>query len=940
MSVHQLSSSYVATLSENQIQGMLRNDVIVKRGDKYYVHEKNVKIFANRPDAFEVDDAKKPKEYQFGVKGAIVERTTTDQQCKVVRQEIKHYVSLNEIMDVLKLDAAKQQEFIQFLKDKGYQADDEGLLEKSNALLTELDNFQEEHKEYFEEKGVQYIEFTADTDPEAIKELSTAEKDAKPAITTDQQTGRHVVTNRAALDEAMPEVVEGPELKKSTPRSVNLNVVTVTKTERQRELNVPDNLADNKDARKKLEADARELYTQFAANPKNRDAVDLYVAESKYEKQINKREQELLEMKTVDGKKTKRNASDIVNLYLNEYSNPEQAKIFREIADIFAESEDEEDQAWLLDVCNRHFKMFGGDVKKISDLPKDTRYQVALVAEAEANGLEPKDLLRLMAMQDVMGSRTTQEIADDDAYFIKHQAEDYVKNQQAQQEFPNTNINLENMGKHGRKLVDQCPEFFGDAISKEDYDNGMANDKNNYYSAVVTDRNGQKEEKYFKFNNDVWNTFMKVACDPTSATANDKRLLESHNMTLQEGRTGLEMQIPTKDGGRPEEIRKIIGNSNDATGNRELNRWRELVEQTGLSVDSNPTAAKRLWHVVKNAGIGAGMGLLSGGISSLFGATVAFAGQTAAQTVPYLTHTEGKWVDYHGETEGGYQNFDIEIEGRQVTVDFTTPDQNVKVSHNVNVDLSALGQENLTVKWTGYVQVDGQTYPVTATIDPETQTRQLWVNGQEYNGKVWVDGEEVKGEVEAKGQDYDGKTNNTREQLRNATILGGIAGAARGLATMNKVDAKGRNTDDVYDPTYMDPETSTETSKEGIQVNQYSRVEKRSGNMGGGRAEEFKAVKNQGPAAYSIMYQYEDGTAVSPGDFAKAYKERIGGQMTNRNFYAFTDLQVNGRPIVLRSDYKAQYEKVPEGDAGEITGVNYANNAQQRYVAGTIRGRQ
>ena len=817
---------------------------------------------------------------KFNVYGVQVEKTAADTS-EVISEEIKYNITFKALADKMKLPEDMQGEFKEFIAKKGFNVDENGEMSIDSAKAAEfnaaLKEFAGLHKENFVNPNKKFATFTGDSDKATITGLVDNQ-----VITADG--GRYKINDEAELNNVLTDRVGKINYEEARTNDATLEAGVTTTTQRKvNTVEVPEDLKNNKAAREELQATAEDRYRKFAENPENRDAVDLYVAESKYAKEINKREQKLLKMETHDGKKTKRNAADIVQLYLDEYSGEEQAKKFNELATKLMNTENPDEQKKLLEILQRDLKAYGvNENSQFSDLSPVQKRNASLVAIAEASGMNPKDLLRFMAIHDVMSSRTEKEIQKDDEYFVKHQAEDYVKNCQANQEFPKSQIDLENMGKHGRKLVQSCPQLFGDAISEDQYNAGFAEDKNNFYKAEVLNlETGKYETKFFKFNQDNWKTIMKVACDPTSATEADKRLLKNLNMTLQEGRAGLEMRLPTADG-RMEEIRKIIGNSNEATGNRELNRWRHLVEQTGLSVDSNPTAAKRLLHVLKNAGLGAASGMLFGGISSLFGSAITIAGQTAAQTVPYVVQTQGKsvhysgttddrWINYSGETEGRfvgysgitsgeYRDFEIQIDGKTVTVDFTTPGQDIDVTlpvaHDVNVDLSAFGQEDMTIHWegnaSGSVYVDGQTYPVTVTIDPETQIQRLWVDGKPYEGEVWVDGQKYEGQVFAEGQKYEGEVwvdgekiegqakakegerysdngNNTWKQIRNAGITGGILGAIRGLATVGGVHAKGRNVDDVYDFTKLE---STEETKDGnfkFEVPQYTSVEVRKG---------------------------------------------------------------------------------------------------------------
>ena len=380
---------------------------------------------------------------------------------------------------------------------------------------------------------------------------------------------------------------------------------------------------------------------------------------------------------------------------------------------------------------------------------------------------------------------------------------------------------------------------------------------------------------------------MRIACDPESATEEDKMLLKNYNMTLQEGRNGLEMKLPINDG-TMREIREIIGNDNGVTDNRELNAWRDMVESAGYSVDRNTTAGKRLLHVLKNAGIGYGVGFLTGGLGSLLGGALQYAGQTAAQT-----------VGYSGKT------------GSQ-TVSGTTAGQTIHDSTTVNFNFNG---ENFSQTVNKDIYVEGQNW--SATVD-----------GQEYSGKVNVD-----------GQHYGGSMQNHLDTANNAGILGGIGGLVHGAATVRGVNAKGRNTDDIFDLTRLVSDSDTEAKNLSIELPQYTTVETRRGEMEVGTdIAKLPAVRWQGPAAYHKMYKYEDGTPVSASDFAKAYKKEINGEMTNRYFYVFPELEVNGKKIVPIDNYKAEYDKIKEGVRGNVAGVNINPQGKRKVsVQGTMR---
>lgn len=119
---------------------------------------------------------------------------------------------------------------------------------------------------------------------------------------------------------------------------------------------------------------------------------------------------------------------------------------------------------------------------------------------------------------------------------------------------------------------------------------------------------------------------MGICCDPSRATDAEmevlfgdvknakENFLKDLNMTLQEGRSVLDMKLPSPYGETGTlKFENIIGNSNNSIGNKELNSLRDMVESAGYSVDKNTTAGKRLLHVLKNAGLGAVIGFGTGG---------------------------------------------------------------------------------------------------------------------------------------------------------------------------------------------------------------------------------------------------------------------------------------------------------------------------------------
>ena len=135
--------------------------------------------------------------------------------------------------------------------------------------------------------------------------------------------------------------------------------------------------------------------------------------------------------------------------------------------------------------------------------------------------------------------------------------------------------------------------------------------------------------------------------------------------------------------------------------------------------------------------------------------------------------------------------------------------------------------------------------------------------------------------------------------------------------------------------------TNSEDSDEtlSIEIPQFTTVETRSCQMEVGEdVEALPAVRWQGPAAYHVLYRYEDGTPVSAKDFARAYKNKINGEMSRGNFYLYRDLEINGKKLVPVDNYKEVYKTIPEGiHAGHVDEVNVNPQGKKLvHAQGTI----
>lgn len=897
--VQQLDPNYIKKLDSRQLYSLEEQGIIKKQGGKYYVAGNNVSRFE---ESCFVKDGDNVKTFKINRKGTIVERTTPQSSGKPVGEPVSTYsVSSSMIIERMGLtDENLKTAFLSFLSNKeGLTLDKSGNItfDKANAtaLNDALKEFANLHKENFVNPNAdKYIEFTQDSAPEIIDELQQGDAIGE-AVESDGRT-RYSVKNEGALESTLSERVGDISYENSSSRSATVGaVLTTTTTTEEGIVDVPDNLRDSRSARRQLRKDAADSYADMVANADDyqRDAIDLYIAERKYNKKIDKKMEDMLIYKTnIGGKKDKkiqRDDADIIQMYINKYAKEEDRTKLNSLVEQRQNSNNPEDQQAILNALKSSNVV--GIPDKFEDLSPDLKRKGALICMAKANGYEPKAMLRLMAAYEVMmKERTSNKVIADDKWFIKEQSKDFVKNQQAQQDVLDTEVHFSrksrrhaqedgkphtDIGKKGRALVKACPEMLCDEITnpsqfKENEDEGI-------FKAEMKDGT----IKYFKFSPEKWKTFMGICCDPSNATddamkvlfgnneAAKKNFLDDMNMTLQEGRSILTMNLPSPYGETGTlKFENIVGNTNNKVGNRELNTLRDMVESAGYSIDKNTTTGKRMLHVLKNAGLGAGMGFLTGGMGSLLAGAVNVAG-TLSGAVDWSS--SGTIYDTDRFTSETYEN------GRLI---------------------------------------DSQT--------TEVVEEHKWSDSgsKEYN------------------DNYRDSGNNHLRTATNAGILGGIAGTVRGIATSGRVQERGRNTDDVFNLTRQVQTTDETEETFSLEIPQFTTVETRSGTKEiGQEIPKLKAVRYRGPEAYSGLYKYEDGSPVSPRDFAKAYQAQIGGIMTDYNFFVYPELTVPGKgKIVPVEDYEAEYKKITPGTSGGARGVVINPQGKKTVKAqGTIR---
>ena len=897
MSVQFLSSDYISKINPQQVEQWVRDNKIERQGNQYIV--KDISFF---PETCLVQ----------GSKGITVEHTAPESKGEVIgTPKTNYHVNISSIINTMGLtDETLQAEFKAFVA-KNLSIDENGEISFNNEdeMNQTLALFANEHKDKFVDANSQkYVEFTEDSDEEAIARLQEGDN---PAIYSNPINGgrRYAVQNMDALTTSLSEQVGETtyeEAEDARTFAVEAGVTTTT-TKKENILDVPANLRGSKAARKTLEKDARAAYADFVAtaDPQTRDAIDLYVAERKYDKQINKKMRELSTYTTNMGgskeRTVKRDGADVIQYYINNYANEGDRATLNDLIGKVQNSTEKADQETIL----QELKDANILTTAISydNLSPELKRKGALLAVAKACGYSPDTLLRLMATKEVLSARSARQIEKDDKYFAKEQAKDFTKNKQAEQDVLNTTVFFSkagrknapedgkihtDIGNKGRRLVQACPEMLCDELTASQFN------PNEDGAFEVTMKDGTK--KYFKFSSDKWQTFMGICCDPQNATDDAMRILFGNNdnqketflkdlnLTLQEGRSVMQMNLPSPYGETGTvSFESIVGKTDGRTNNRELNALRDMVESAGYSVDSNTTAGKRLLHILKNAGIGTGMGLLTGGLGSLLSGAVTVTGETAGQMVSLTGPTSVK-----GMATLGYRD-------NVVTTDYYTDEYGTtSVTHNT---------------------------PVSGTT----------------TGEVTINGEgTVSGQVD--GQEYQDRGNNHWDNARNAGILGGIAGITRGLVTMRGVQERGRNVDDIFDLTRVTQDEVTENKTMNLKCPKFNEVQTRKGEITvEAEIPTLKAVAYRGPSAYNGLYKYEDGTPVSPRDFARAYQAKVNGKMTDFNFFVFPELEVNGRKIVPVDDYEEQYKKITPGRPGGQRGIKFNGTTRRTVRAqGTI----
>ena len=850
------------------------------------------------------------------VTGTVVEKNYADNQqdkSKIVKQSSTEYIPVDNIITKMeeygyKLDDSSKAELMTELSNAGIAIDKEGKIsvsskEDGQKLNKVLDKFAQSKQE------TQLLFDMSKTNPEFINNM------IKEGSITKNNDGTFTVLNKEMAEKSLNKVEEGPVTEQGQPIEFSVDSKKTTNiVKNENPVEIPDNLKQNKDAKKQLTKDYEAYLTEWIKDPENEAIMNSSIALDKYDKKISKQMDKIY--------KECKNNEDVLDKYLNEYASPMEKTIMNKML----EDAKKDDKA-LLDAYNRsvpekyRITSFDGGT---ADARKDIAAKLYLCEDKNFN---PKVLVESMAVRDVMGARSEKQIEQDKKYFIEKEAERQVKADETIQNVANTKVYFSDeeretaeaksgqdsyvehndIGKVGRKLVNECPDEFCDRV-----DNPEEATKGIEPMTVTDPKTGKTKTVYFKFNENKFKEFCKIACD---SRHKDDKSQENFgidgNLTLKEGRESVSAIVLIGRDGKRHSFEEIIGNDNDNVGNRELNKFRRLVMKSGQSVDKNPTWLKRLGHVALTAagsvlGSMATAGLASPLVGAVVGTGIA-KGQEWATADRYIDYhktitTEGETIltpDQTVHVDGYYEYIDgkfVQSPDQTITTsDITTPDRIV----NNKVTINGITKEIENI-------IPGEVIPGQEIIVPGTkvwvegfdhwvEAKDIVVKGQEIfiegkkidiNDKIFVQGESGKTD----DQVVKTKTNNTWKQVKMQALVGAIVGLATGLATMSKKHAKGQSFDGIVNLDKAVNETNTEDSKFKLLIRQPKTVTVRSGEIStpaeeiGNKACKLR-VSNKNKNT-NIAEAKEDMVAVYYGidrnspDFAKVYKyvmEEING---------------------------------------------------------------
>ncbi len=862
-----------------------------------------------------VIDTSSAVQAQNANKGTGVERTATStEQGEPISEKTSCEVTLVQ----LGIPNAAKDKFKTYLQQQGVTIDEQGKITiecKAEDLANKIELFREGFEESLgEDKSILLADDAKETVQfEGADEATISKLIENGVISKSDTEGVYTIKNQEVFKQKFTQTTQTEKIERVPEETSEMHEIEVTSTTttvtKKDKVPVPEGvkLRDGGEQVKQYKEAVETTYRDMVdkADKPTRGAIDLYVAERKYNKAIDEKVEELrtYEVTKPDGKTvtTTRDDADVIEYYIKNYADDNLKEDLNNTVKSCENTEDTKMQAEMLKAL-KEAKVLGVDENSsFENLKPDLKHKAALLVLAKSQGLDANSILRLVATKQVMDGRSEKQIKKDDEYFVKEQTKDYVKGKQAEQDFADTVVHFSakgakadgndpskihnDIGKHGQNLVKSCPDVFCDEASAD-----QANDPE-VFSTEVTGKDGNKVTKYYKFNQDKWKNFAKVMCDPRMATDEELDALfgkdgnrptkrPDMNMTLQEARNNLlQWKMPTslgETGTLP--LETIIGNADDKANWRETRRLRRMVETTGLTTDIDRTIGKRMLHVLQNAAVGTAAGFLTGGGGSLLAGAVTVSGTTAA-----------RMVSLTGEASLPYS--------------VTTQD----VERTI---------------------VNGETFTDVTTH----------ITNGETTGKVTLTDK-------VDGQDWSGQGNNYLKTAGYSGLLGGLAGIGKGLIDCGNVFERGRNIDDVFDLVDIETKEEPKTEKVKVPAPKYQSTEVKKSTIEADAAEqtaepkpmkEVPKVPYRGTEAYSRLYQYEDGTPVNPNAFSKAYKQQVlennGNMPQGKNFPLPDELMIGDRKIVLKSNYEDEAKKIKKGDKGgteRTAKVNNPNKAKQ-----------
>lgn len=885
-----LSKEYVDTLTEKRIKQFIDNGLIRKSSatGQYELTQTGMSVFIKKSgESFTIKNDGKDIKVVDTIDSSIdlgetmgLTKSNSPSASNVQSEEKPHFemTFFYERLGI-KDNPELQQKFIEQLnKVQGVTIEDgvisyPGTNKAAQAVQNAIFTFQDNNKQQYTNNNK--VTVIVNEDNQAMVNMMVEDNLLEQNSTTGQYTIKNSNMRNEALQHATP-TVSGTHLG-TIDGTIQSTKTIATNTEGLPKDNDASNLTvklrDNKDERKRLETAAKASYTNWVKVPENQDAVTLYVAANKYSKQVKQRVNELVEGATdatginADGsaysisKEYNITGGEVFDLFINRLPEEERAEILKQVME-FANSDDPKIQTQLQRVLK-------GTYEKIDETtlngPNGNTYKVeaAKLLFMEGLGLKPSDLLHMLAVNDVMGSRSQEQIESDNKYFIEHQSKDYVRNLQAQQDIADTTVYFSkkarkaagkdengintDIGNRGRDLVRQAPQIFCDEVSENEFNQAKGTDMaEEYFTSVITeqerDNNGKLTGKkitrtvYYKFDSQKYKDFMTLACDPDAASdpANAQKLKDL-NMTLQEGRDGLELHIPDKNG-HMVPIVNLLGNNNGKVDNSELNAWRDLAETAGISTDNNPTYVKRLGDFAKKLGINGVLFVGAPVLGNLGSQLLNFANSTIPQVI--------KSPDTY----------------------FTTPDRTFTTPDKYVVTPA----ETITVggqTFTHNINIDGVDYPITFQ-GPDT-----YINVGGDTIKVEGDTFTIKGETyKIDGKDVQVDSQNPGINVVKVAVATTVATAAGWLFNDRaNIHAKGRANDDLYDPTIYVQQPDERETTATFQFKEYTQSVGLGEPQFGGRADDLATMRRVG-LTYDKYSNINDNNAAQPvlSDMGKA----------------------------------------------------------------------